>query len=329
MEPLKNSIENNILTIKNIFLPIGTFTFEIILDIDENTGIGNYENQAVLSGIRLGDLEFNDEVSDDPTTAIPNDATSFSIDALATSFDADFLSICQGGATTLHPGIYGASFYEWSSGETTEAITVDAAGDYQVTVTTQCDQTTGTATVTLDEISLELGSDQTIERGAILSLEPNYTSYSHITSFSWQTTIPQILNCPTCENPTVQPWSDTEVYLMVENGTGCQTDDQFLLKVEDVKIFTPNVFSPNNDNLNDAFYLQGNLSYDITQFQIYDRFGNLIYHRKNGIANQALDGWDGTHNGQECSSGVYLWTAVIAYKNGHQKTLSGDVTLIR
>lgn len=326
---IENSIGNNILTIKNLYLPIGTFSFEIILDIDKNISLGNYENQAILIGISLEEVEYNSVLSDDPITAIPDDATRFSIDALSTSLNDEFFGICQGGETTLHAGIYGANSYEWSSGEKTESIIVYAEGDYQVTVTTNCDQTIGTASVTMDEISLELGKNQTIERGEIVNIKPNYTSHSHIKSFSWQTTSAQALDCHSCKNLTLQPWSDTEVRLMMENGSGCQTNDHFLLKVKDVKSYTPNVFSPNGDNLNDTFYFQGNLPFNIAQFQIFDRWGNLVYQKKNSIANQAKDGWDGTQNGQDCSVGVYLWTAIIAYKNGQQKTLSGDVTLVR
>lgn len=167
--------------------------------------------------------------------------------------------------------------------------------------------------------SLELGSDQTIERGETISVKPNYTSHSHIRAFSWQTTNSQALDCPTCENLIVQPMSDTEVYLMMENGSGCLSNDQLSLKVTDIEIYTPNVFSPNNDKVNDIFYLQGNLPFDITQFQFFDRWGNLLYQKKYSIVNQVADGWDGRYNGQVCSAGVYLWTAVIAYKNGQQK----------
>jgi len=181
----------------------------------------------------------------------------------------------------------------------------------------------------MDEINLELGSDQTIESGEAIILNPDYTSLSPIRSFQWQTNNPEPIDCPTCRSTMVQPLSDTEVFLMIENRTGCQTRDDLLLKVEGVKVFAPNIFSPNNDNQNDFFFLQGNLPFDVSQFQIYDRWGNLHYQKNNLKANQVQSAWDGTQNGQPSISGVYIWKAVINYKNGQREVLSGDVTLIR
>jgi len=326
---IDNSIGRNVLTIKDLFLPIGIFTIEILLNIDENTRLGDYQNQAILSGVRLEDTELNSVLSDDPLTAVPNDATTFSIDDLSAPFAGDFFGICRDGATTLHSGIYGARSYEWSTGENTESIVVHNEGEYGVTVTTECDQTNGIAEVLMDEVSLELGDDRTIENGESIILKPNYSSNSHIKSFHWQTSTNQVLDCPTCEKPKIQPTSDTEVHLWVENGSGCQTNDQLLLKVADIEFYTPNIFSPNNDNYNDLFFLQGNLSYDIAQLQIFDRWGKLQYRKKNITANKALEGWDGTHNGQECLEGVYIWSALIHFKNGQKRIISGDVTLIR
>jgi len=326
---IENSIGSNILTIDNLHLPIGTFSFEVILDIPENTNPDIYENQAILSGISLGETELQTELSDDPTTTIPNDATTFYINDLVIPFEDDFFGICEGGIARLHTGIYGANSYLWSTGEETESITVDSEGLYQVTVTTECDQAVGTATVSMDEISLELGSDQTIESGETVILQPSITSLSFIRSYDWQSTSAQELDCPTCARPTIQPFEDTEVQLIIENGSGCKRSDQILLKIAEIKFYSPNIFSPNNDNQNDLFFLQGNLSFDIAQWQIFDRWGRLVYLKKNISANKALDGWDGTYNGQESSIGVYTWTALIRFKSGEEKIISGDVTLVR
>ena len=326
---IESGLGSNKLVINNLNLPIGTFTIEVILDIDQNISLGNYENQSILTGFQLEEIGISTVLSDDPKTAIPNDPTQFSVDALLTSIDEEFFGICQGGTATLHAGFYGANSYEWSTGETTDAITVHSAGDYQVTIVTDCDQTIGTATVTLDDIDVEIGKDRTIESGETVNLQPVFTSHSPIKSFHWQTNNSQELKCPSCKNLQFQPWSDTEVQLSIENATGCQSKDQLELKVADIAIYTANAFSPNKDNLNDYFFLQGNLPFTILEFQIFDRWGSLLYQKKNILANQSQMGWDGTHNDRACSAGVYVWTAIVKYKSGNEKILSGDVTLIR
>lgn len=326
---IEQGIGSNILTIKELDLPIGTFTFEVILDVEEDAAFGDYENQAVLSGIQLEDVPLNTVHSDDPKTAVPDDATQFSIDALSDPFSGKFFGICEGGSVTLHTGIYGANSYAWSSGEVAESIRVSKEGNYQVTITTDCAEVIGTATVTLDEIGLELGHDQIFETGETILIAPNYTSLSPIKSFQWQMSSSQDIVCPSCEIFSIEALVSTEVDLMMENLSGCQTEDRLFIEVADVEIYAPNVFKPNEGYLNDYFYFQGNLAFDIAQFQIFDRWGSLIFHKKYTSANQAQEGWDGTQNGKACPTGVYLWTAVIAFKNGEEKTISGDVTLIR
>ena len=326
---IEKSIGNNLLTISNIYLPIGTFTFEVVLNIDEGVKFGEYHNQAVLSGISIDDFELNEVLSDDPITAVANDATLFSINDLVAPFADDFFGICDGGEVTLQTGIQGANSYAWSSGETTESITVYAEGTYQVTITTACDQTVGTAMVVSDEISLALGEERQVQSGQSVILEADVQSQSLIKSFNWQSTGAQELDCPTCEKPMVQPEADTEVQLVVENGSGCLASDELNIIVADIKIFIPNIFRPNGDDSNKRFFLQGNLKYDIAQFQIYDRWGSILFDQKNFKTNDGQMGWDGTYAGTQLSPGIYIWKAVIRHKNGEEQILSGDVTLAR
>lgn len=63
----------------------------------------------------------------------------------------------------------------------------------------------------------------------------------------------------------------------------------------------PNVFTPNNDSINDIFYP---ILDEVTQmgFSIYNRYGILIFEtaRLNGF-------WDGhTTSGEPCNDGVYF-----------------------
>ena len=326
---IESAVGSNILSLSKIHLPIGTFSFEIIFDIQEDVEFGTYMNQAFLTGLRLEDFELESVVSDDPVTTANDDATLFSINGLSDPCEDQFFGIGKGGQTTLHAGIYGAKSYEWSTGENTTEITVFNEGDYQITITTECDQITATATVELDEIGLNLGDDQIIESGAVIVLEPQYTSTSPINSFSWSSSDQEALDCPSCEKPSIQPSEDTDIELTIDNMTGCEKTDGFNLDVTDVTFFEPNIFTPNNDNRNDFFFLQGNLNYDLALFQIYDAWGGMLYQKKNIVANREQDGWDGTTNGHNCSPGVYLWTAVVKFKNGQERVIRGDITLIR
>ncbi len=315
------------LNISDIYLPIGEHSFKVSLSIDENMSLGNFENQVLLNGLQLQDSELDSLLSDDPVTAVPNDATEFSIEDLDTTLDHQFFGICNGDETRIHAGIFGANSYEWSTGETTEEIIVDTEGDYEVTITTECDETVALATVSLDEINLELGDEKSIEFGETLILEPTYTSDSPILSFNWESDNNESLICPSCKYLDIQPSSDTQVNLCMENETGCNVCDRLAIKVVGIDIYAPNIFNPSLGGINSTFFLQGNLPFSIADLIIYDRWGNRMFQKKNFEANQPEDGWDGRHKGLRCSDGVYIWTATIRYKSGVLEVIGGDVTL--
>lgn len=91
----------------------------------------------------------------------------------------------------------------------------------------------------------------------------------------------------------------------------------------------PNVFTPNNDNVNDLvipIIAQNVVSIDFT---IYNRWGEEIYYSTD-IANL----WDGTniHNNRHCSTGVYFYIADVKIADNTELLtlrLKGHITLLR
>lgn len=88
----------------------------------------------------------------------------------------------------------------------------------------------------------------------------------------------------------------------------------------DSYISIPNVFTPNNDNVND-FFLVSNanvLDYEIT---IVNRWGEIVF-----MTNNPNEHWDGRTGGQKCPDGVYFYTlkATVA---GEQLKKHGHITL--
>ena len=88
-------------------------------------------------------------------------------------------------------------------------------------------------------------------------------------------------------------------------------------------IYVPNVFSPNADGINDVFKIYSR-NIELQQFVIFDRWGNNVFETKN--INQA---WDGFRNGKKCDVGTYFY--YIKYKTlfGVEKTIQGDVSLVK
>lgn len=88
----------------------------------------------------------------------------------------------------------------------------------------------------------------------------------------------------------------------------------------------PNVFTPNGDNVNDVFSFKINGA--LTEFSVYNRWGNLIHIINNQTQTTIL--WDGrTTSGIECSEGVYFYTLEYVDKNGDTIKKNGYVSLMR
>jgi gliding motility-associated-like protein len=93
-------------------------------------------------------------------------------------------------------------------------------------------------------------------------------------------------------------------------------------------IFIPNVFSPNQDGINDIFYLQANPEItDINTFRVFDRWGNMVF-QSGTIPSQ----WDGKFDGTPMNPGVYIYRIEVSYFDQaveRKGILHGDITLIR
>ncbi len=93
-------------------------------------------------------------------------------------------------------------------------------------------------------------------------------------------------------------------------------------------IFFPNIISP--DGINGFFtgYSQ-NTAMTFASLSVYDRWGNLLFHKENFPTNDPLLGWNGKFQGRDVVPGVFTWLAVIRLPDGNTSTLSGDVTVVR
>jgi len=128
---------------------------------------------------------------------------------------------------------------------------------------------------------------------------------------------------------TIGNFSDTLNFendtLCVRGGDWCVSGDGLSyyyvdgLFLEEIELYIPNIFSPNNDAINDLFKIKGLDSGD--NVLIFNRWGIKVYEFS-GIH----DGWDGRNiSGIECSEGVYYY--IITRKE--KENLKGFIQLIR
>ena len=126
-------------------------------------------------------------------------------------------------------------------------------------------------------------------------------------------------------NHTYVDSGNYEVMLIAYDSIGC-TDTFILGKfivVPNIDYFIPNAFTPNNDGVNDIFYVYGR-SLKTVHLSIFDRIGEKVFE-SNGI----YQGWDGIYKNSPVNTGVYVYYAEVETLKGDILLLKGDVTLIR
>ena len=88
---------------------------------------------------------------------------------------------------------------------------------------------------------------------------------------------------------------------------------------------TPNIFTPNNDNSNDFFTLNG-VNVETLELVVLNRWGNVVFESTDINA-----AWNGQKNnsGNDCSDGVYLYKYVITGQGDQRAEGHGFVHLAR
>jgi gliding motility-associated-like protein len=116
----------------------------------------------------------------------------------------------------------------------------------------------------------------------------------------------------------------------VTNEAGCVATDDVLVQVNIVRpVYIPNVFSPNNDGINDRFTVYAGPAADFVEsLQIYSRWGELVFENS-FTPNDELAGWDGTFNGQLVNPGVFTYLARVHFLDQKVVNYAGTVTVLR
>lgn len=327
-----SGIGSNIFILNNMYIPIGIDTITLKVRVNKHAPTGTFQNQAYLKNIFLREASSNSITvpSDDPSTPVFDDPTHFSVENLRVNFQDSINTICEGENLKLNVRSQENLNYKWSTGETSPQIEVNQPGRYEVSITSGCQQAKGHMDVQISRLNLELGKDLNIEEGEQIFLEPSIQTNSEIQIYFWDE-IDNLTNlsCRTCPKVTLAPHESTSLALNIQNEEGCTATDSIKIKVHPFTMYAPNAFSPNFDNKNDVFFLQGRTNYFIRSFQVFDRWGNLVFEKEHAFANMEAYGWDGYCNGKPLNTGLYLWQAEIDLLAGKVKHMNGEVMLMR
>jgi gliding motility-associated-like protein len=114
-----------------------------------------------------------------------------------------------------------------------------------------------------------------------------------------------------------------EYSVSVTDANGCAGNDSINI-LPCASFFIPNVFTPNNDGLNDIF--KPIITGSVMQYQlkIYNQWGQLVFQ-----TNDTTEGWNGKVNGKLQEDGVFVWVCSIQFTGEQLQNKKGSVILVR
>jgi len=175
-------------------------------------------------------------------------------------------------------------------------------------------------------LRVDLGPDQLIDLGDTVRLtavvEGDYER------LRWEPA--DLVALPGSLRQLVAPLRTTTYSVLVESGS-CRAVDYITITVaKERNFFIPTAFSPNDDGINDRFYLQGGEeAVRIQSIRIFDRWGQLVFQAEDIPPNDPAEGWDGYLDGRPMNPAVFVYHAEVEFLDGRVVVFQGDVALIR
>ena len=297
-----------------------TYSWNASITLSNTTGLSITENPAVSTSYTVTGTDSN-FCSDKATISIV-------VNPLPTLTASSAISICEGQTATLSAS--GADIFTWQSGTTPSNIPVVSVSPVSSTTytvignnTNGCRDTAFVDVIVRSITIVDAGSNLTVSYGTLVTL----VATSGGATYDWTPAV--ATSCGSCQTTTVIANQNQKYFVTLTNENECSSIDSVTIYVyyACADLFVPNAFSPNNDGENDVFgaYIQNKENcFDEFVLEVYDQWGNKIF-----ISADINDRWNGTRNGQEMDTDVYVYHVHGRKSNREKFNLSGNVSLIK
>ena len=221
--------------------------------------------------------------------------------------------VCNNSSLILNCGLSGNT-YLWSTGEATQSINTNGSGTYWVLVNSSGCMVSDTINITYSvSTPFNLGPDTTICGNIDFKLTPP----TDFINYKWQDG--SSLEFFNVLSPGVY-------WLSVMDACNNMYRDSILVSasIDEGQVSFPNVFTPNEDGINDIYKIINQEYLSPFELTIYNRWGVKMFETVNN--NQY---WDGTYKGKQVPDGVYFYILQFKDCEGTSVSKSGTVTLMR
>ncbi len=232
--------------------------------------------------------------------------------------------ICKGQSTRIIA--YGGNTYMWLPTQGVSAsdvsdiyVTPEATTIYTAFVSNSGNcGSTATVLVKVNPIPLVSAGEDFVSNVD----EPMYLKASSNGTITW--VFGEGVLCASCPNSQIMPKKSGCYVIEAVNNYNCKSRDEVCVEVTtDYNIYIPNVFTPNDDGMNDVFLVYGT---GLSKFEmtIFDRWGEKLFTSK-----EQLQGWDGMYKGVLSKQDAYTYQVTYTSLDGKKHTKTGHVTLLK
>jgi gliding motility-associated-like protein len=191
----------------------------------------------------------------------------------------------------------------------------------------KCDMTTGgcsagvTSSEALTVSAYELPvinvipEESVVPPGTIVALAANITG--NVAQYSWSS-VEGLINDRSLNPTTVPVIKNHDIIFTAETAEGCVIRDTAKIYVF-VKMVMPNAFSPNGDGVNDIFRIPANVTFELYEFSVFNRWGKKIF-----ATADITKGWDGNN----AVNGTYVYM-ISGEVDGRKTVVKGTIVLAR
>lgn len=212
---------------------------------------------------------------DNGTCPVCDSVTIFEVPTATVNLGND-ITVCDNAPITLAAGGDSTYTYAWTTGDSTQSISVTTSGTYGVTVNNG-------GCSAYDEVAINYVTNPIVP--STLSVEicdaPTATLDAENPGFSYLWNTGETTS-------TIEASETGEYSVTISSGPSCSLDATFTVTRCDVDILLPNTITPNGDGRNDTFIIEGIENFPGATVQIYNRNGNLIFETDN-----YQNDWDG------------------------------------
>lgn len=215
----------------------------------------------------------------------------------------------------------GGDTYLWSNGNQSASTNINSAQQIELIAFNSCGSDTTYKTIYDYSLTANFTSNYTPDNNAPIEISFTNLSTNSLT-YSWDFGDG---STDTLVNPSHNYTNNGEYTVVLTSyNEFCSDSYETIFVFNNANgVYIPNVFTPNNDEVNDVFSIVGENISKI-ECQIFNRWGEKLFTW------DSIDGfWDGAYKGNKVSDGTYFYVARIVWNDFTTQTYNGHVTVLK